>query len=685
MKRQLQTYIKLGGCVVVGALLIGCGDLEVGGGEKEADGGTNGPADLDGGGADGDSFGGPIEDLGGRKVIKPAAGYLQGQNAVVYELGSSSFVKGNKPNPSEALAGRTAGAAPVHPMYFFFNDAGDPLFAKPEKNPATGQFFMKGGKDLRTSNAFKLIDAKNEGREPDLLMDGARGSADYQRPLVDVLPNGVDARGELYSGIWEVVKVKVPRTFQADSVHDAAELLTVAAKPGSGIQLERSGFAINCPIVDARAYVVPSVSAYSADDLRIPQPQVELWYRKKRVDCFLANGWETLGTTIQGKTADEDVYRLHRTNENDERIQTFDIDVVPGTAGQTGSLVAPVGLMFVPHAVLYDVDKYFSDFRILAGPAPRRHKSDPPGYRPVRWLWNLEISATNGGDLVSAMSLKEAKLLDPRYIAANRFAPRKEILAVNVGLVSKEVSCLNATLAMDPCARLGLACSSLQDGPRNFCEEKKVRYNALCGPSIAKCSEFIHLVTDTAGQRQPDTVEDWFFNGARPSDDAKRAAFESKVPRDVIDYREALRLRGRRIVERGSSSLYECASDDTGVGRCLLSCDNEMLNENAGKSIETAVDVQGEKRTVTLPLDSRCGGKLMPGFSCSMPGPNEWSGVCRRECPTGQDPVATCKVPAKMWLWDDQTEFDLAQGTSCGSSGALQGCLLPTPTQTLSQ
>jgi hypothetical protein len=247
MQRQLRTYIRLSGCIVTGAVLIGCGDLEVGGGAFETDGGTIGASALDGGGADAASVGGPIEDLGGRKLIKPAPAYLQGQNAVVYEFGASYFVKGNKPNPSEALAGRTAGAAPVHPMYFFFNEAGDPLFAKPEKNPATGQFFMKGGKDLRTSNSFKRVDAKNEGREPELLMDGARGSADYQRPLIDILPNEIDARGELYSGIWEVVKVKVPRTFQADSVHDAAELLAVAGKAGSGIQIERSGFRDQLP------------------------------------------------------------------------------------------------------------------------------------------------------------------------------------------------------------------------------------------------------------------------------------------------------------------------------------------------------------------------------------------------------------------------------------------------------
>jgi len=607
------------------------------------------------------------------------------------------------PNPKEALAGRTAGAAPVHPMYFFFNEAGDPLFAKPEKNPATGQFFMKGGKDLRTSNSFKRIDAKKEGREPGLLTDGARGSADYQRPIIDVLPMRVDARGELYSGVWEIVKVKVPRTFQADSVHDASELLAVAAKPGSGIQLERSGVAINCPVVDARTYVVPSVSAYSSDDLRIPQPQVELWYRKKRVDCFLANGWETLGATTQGKTSDDDAYRLFRANENDERIQTFDIDVVPGPTGQAGSLVAPVGLMFIPHAVLEGDDKYFADFRILSGPPPRRRKSDPPGYRAVRWLWNIEIVAANGGDPVNARTLAEAQLLDPRLIPANRLAPRKETLSVNVGLSAKELKCLNATEAMDPCSRIGLVCSALQNGTWSVCEAKKVRYNALCGPAIAQCRDVVQrpvistvdLGNDASGKpiqdpnativQRGDVTEDWLVNGRIPlATAAEIAEFEARVPQEVRDFAKARQLQNHRIIER-SGTLYTCASDDTGVGRCLLSCSDYKLNEDAGKTVLTSIDVEGVKREVTLPIDSRCGGTFMPGFTCSTSLPNDLGGVCRRECLGGQDSVATCKVPAKMWLWDNQTEFDLAQGTSCGSIGPYQGCLIPTPSQSLSQ
>lgn len=644
--------------------LTSCGDLQVGGGTPD-DAGADVDALESGDGGVAHSL---FVDLGGRNIIKPKPAFLRGEGATFYDFGNVNFVKGNMPNATEALAGRTAGAAPVFPMYFFFTEKGEPLFAKPEKNTATGQFFMKGGKDVRTIDGFARLQAQQEGREEDLWLDERRGSADYQRPLVDVLPGGSDVRGEKYSGLWEVVKVRVPNGFDPDSVKDVPSLLAAASGASSGIKIEPSGFAINCPIVDARAYVVPTISAYAVSDRRIPQPQIELWHRAKRVDCFLVNGWETLGETIAGGTAEQDTYRLFDSAQDDRRVQTLDIDVVPAPAGQTHALVAPVGLLIVPHTMFLDVEKFYNDLALLAGPVPRRKKTDAPGYRPIRWLWNLEIEAL-AVEAATERGLRQSGLLDPRQIPASRLSPRKELIVKNIGLTSGLVRCEGATPNADPCAKIGMECGLLNGTQLGFCGAKRVRYNALCGPAIAQCREAVQTGGPKLGAK--DVVETWFFNGQATAEELEQV--RSRVGDELIEAQQELLRKSQRLIQRGAG-IYSCAANETGVGRCLFSC-NGGFNDDAGRVV-TIVD--GSGTSISLPLDSRCGGKFMPGYACS-----QETLLCIRPCTPAT--ATRCGVKTNIWYSDEQTDPNVAQGTSCITAGTLQACLLPTPSQSLSQ
>lgn len=672
--RRLRRCTRLWLCTAVA--LTSCGDLDVGGGQQDA----GNALDASGGGDAAAVTPSLFVDLGGRNIVKTKPAFLRGEGATLYDFGAVSFVKGNMPNAAEALAGRTAGAAPTFPMYFFFNEKGEPLFARPEKNSATGQYFMKGGKGVQTVDDFTRLKAKQEGREDELLLDPRRASADYQRPLVDVLPGGMDVRGEKYSGLWEVVKVRVPNGFDPDSVKDVPSLLAAAAGASSGIKIEPSGFAINCPVVDARTYVVPTISAYAVGDRRIPQPQVELWHRKKRVDCFLVNGWETLGETIAGATAEQDTYRLFDAGQDDQRVQTFDIDVVPAPAGQVGALVAPVGLMFVPHAVFVDLDKYYDELSIIAGPAPRRKKADPPGYRPIRWLWNLEMEdlTTEGAN---EYTLRRSGLLDPRMIPVSRFAPRKDLVLRNVGLAGGLIACDGATPNSDPCSAMAMQCGLLNGTQIRFCGAKRVRYNALCGPAIAQCRETIQVRASPRDSQTvdlsvlPDILENWLFNGLAPPEESEQ--IKSKVGDELVTAHRMLREMNRRLIDRGDG-IYVCAADDTGVGRCLFTCDATRSNYQAGEVATMSVNVNGASTSVTLPLDSRCGGKFMPGYACSKETP-----VCLRPCSAAT--ADSCSAPTNIWYSDEQSNPNLAQGTTCSTIGAFQGCLLLTPSQALSR
>src|SRR5262249_22723248 len=95
-----------------------------------------------------------------------------------------------------------------------------------------------------------------------------------QHPIVDLIPGKSG-----YTGLWEVVKVKVPRGYSVDSVKS---FQTVKA---AGYKLEYPGVVINCPIIDVDAAVQPGVSVP-----RAPFGRLRTWYRTQYADCEIVEG-----------------------------------------------------------------------------------------------------------------------------------------------------------------------------------------------------------------------------------------------------------------------------------------------------------------------------------------------------------------------------------------------------------
>jgi hypothetical protein len=105
---------------------------------------------------------------------------------------------------------------------------------------------------------------------------------------------------------------------------------------------------INCPVVDERTNVIPSALANN-----IPRPRVQIWYRTRLGECYLVNGWETLGEVVdetQPATAPGNL-RLFGTAETGKRVATLDAlsyPVGPGQAVETQSVTAAVAKLYTP-------------------------------------------------------------------------------------------------------------------------------------------------------------------------------------------------------------------------------------------------------------------------------------------------------------------------------------------------
>lgn len=549
-------------------------------------------------------------------------GFLAGESVRYHNLGTSSFTRGGPPQAQLALTGTATGSAPVHPMYFFFDEDGAPLLAPLWKQEATGQFFIRPR------------DAKH----------------DFHKPIIDLAT--ADIAPESYSGLWQVVKVIVPKGHKPNAITTAADLYAASKRNRANVKIVPTAFAINCPLVAPRAHVVPNVTAYEGDSVRIPQPQMELWYRGNSVECFLANGWETLGRAVWDDTGTSHLYQLLSFHEDEARVQTFDVQQVAGTGDKPIRLVAPVGLLFVPHTRVLGQDIFFEDVAVFAGPPPRRRREDPLGYRPIRWIWNLEVKASEDEPL-NATTFRWSGLTDASRLEPNKLSPRQPISVINAPLSGGEVTCEGDQEGADPCASLGLVCDRRQGGHRAVCALPKVRYGAPCGPSLGQCRKTVEPT---------DKIEPWFVQGRRTPE-----AIEMVPP-------EAIAARSNApIVSVDQHEIYRCVAQANEVGRCLLSCDPNQRNFLRGQTITMFRD---EKHDALLEfaLDSRCGGALMPGFACE-----PQIKVCVRSCTVEVPDSNVCALPTPMWLSEDLMDVDLAKNTTCRKSGEVSACFHVSP------
>ncbi len=505
----------------------------------------------------------------------------------------------------------------VEPMYFFFNSEGRPLFSRPARETRDNTDWMKGGKTVLDPNPKDFCrgvgDDKNEctrlnnvegakkypARRRDLWVDPNRGNvADYQRPIVDVLPGESAGRPLSYSGFWEVVEVIVPKDYEPDAIKQA-ETLQRAIDDGK-FSVRRTSKVIDCPLLDERTYVTAGVA-----DRSIPRPRIELWYRRKLAFCYLVHGWETLGT---------DNRELFFAGQDTERVQTFDVSPLRLGSGKAETTVisVPIGRAYEPIIL---TDNQSGDVptvtriaeNVLTRGRPRHTQADPPGYTPLRWMHDFEVEGgsfqtPDGKNKVltyeyGAGNIKSVGTLDlsqtrPRIDGAT---PVVRNLPLAGGLIPCSLPknpvtvrgknldrCGNLAInprdpaddkyvdpANDPvCKAAGLECNK----DTCFCDLPYVGYGQACGASLARCSPEKDSLSETGSRCFPP----WggFCHLGCDGSNQRAMENEGKELKDQVD------SRCRGILG------YVCFR---GLGLCLKTCDENVSDDKMQCKAETSI------------------------------------------------------------------------------------------------
>jgi hypothetical protein len=595
------------------------------------------------------------------REINPFGGWMNGVRAQYYDFGIVGSVKK-----------RTDTAVPdyavVNPMYFFFNSAGQPLFSKPIYERRTGLWHMRGGVRVLDPNPPNSS-AKNvpySVRIRNELVDSARGTSDYQRPIVDVLQHVQPG----YSGLWEIWEVIAPDDYQPDAIKSYATLRTAL---DSGWQLTRTQRVINCPVIDDRQYVAPTATWYG-----MPHPRIELWYRTKQGSCFLTDGWLALGD-FNGT--------LYKANSNARRLNTFDVisyTIGNGPSART-TIVSPISRMFQPKVTVANQDptRGATDIRYVGDNVteslPKLNGGDPPGYRPIRWLWDLRVPQDPPYESGTYKALEQ---MDPAMLSARSGPFTKNIPLIGLWYGCKtnadcaghphgpgpELQCNqipNSDLGLsDPPADKLLAANnnvaaaqlallvSREGGPR--CDVPAARFGEYCAPGIARCELD---VKSTASTTYPE--------------------------------KDSITVAGAEVKYSASGLVGGYTCQPKGTGYCYMRCDSDV-GAGSGKAIDIMVTYTGpdnRKKTEksTLPIDVRCGN--IPGYRCltptvtagNLPVPTR-ERVCLRQCDTARpdtfndefcgasgnplDPKIKTDV-----IINDRVAGDVQKGMTCSNRG----------------
>lgn len=572
--------------------------------------------------------------------IRPHMGWMNDARAEYYDFGLVGTVR-------KRTSTSTPDYAVVHPMYFFFDSQRRPLFSRPIYEKRTGLWHMRGGKKVLDPNP---ADAKDrQGNYVDRnqvysirtrreLVDPLRKISDYQRPIIDRLHNNSD-----YSGLWEIWEVTAPDGYEPDAIK-SWETLEKGVSAGE-FGLRRTQKVINCPVLDDRMYVQPTAMWYG-----IPRPRIEIWYRTKQGSCFLANGWETLGDA-NGVP--------YRANSDSSRVDTFDVirfSIGEGTGKRT-TVIAPVGKLWQPRVRVEGQDpsrsavdiRYVGDF--LSDATPRRTHGDPPGYRPIRWMWDIVVPQDPPYE---PGTFKRADVIDPAQLTA-----RSGPFTRNFPLIGVAVSCNSDKecegLAAAPGIPLecnkspsieiavgepqpGKTVESLmrdrEGGPR--CDVPAVRFGEFCSPGIGRCALDVKGLPDEKPQ-----------------------------------------FMGRPLA--GVLPGYSCHPNPTGY--CYFRCDGDQSNASSSmRAMEVDITYEGpdgRKRTdkARLSFDSRCGN--IPGYACltpsGTPAPPTKMRVCMRTCSSSNPEKFNqilCQLDVNVGVNEKVTEDDnIQRGMTCSNRG----------------
>jgi hypothetical protein len=458
--------------------------------------------------------------------IEANPGYLGGQFAEYYDFGLVPSVVD--------LATAVPKSVRVQPMYFFFDLQGRPLFAPPVRELRNGVDWIRGGQDVLDVNpkdycegaadqeaCKRLNEAEKRKSYPlrrrDPLIDPNRSVDDYQRPLVDLHPlNQGTGAATQYTGLWEIVEVTAPASYVPDSIKHVATLQRALAS--GKFRLRQTGKVINCPMVDERTYVNRGLTAR-----RVFHPRIEIWYRRLLSYCFLANGWETLGR--------EDGVRYFADSDS-ERLDTFDVSRFRLGEGPSATerVEVPVGRAYEPAIIVSDQSDVnpatFTRvaFNVITTSRPRQGFGDPPGYTPMRWMFDVpapddyqtgawksedELDLTNALPRRRSPTFPIVKNLPARGVAPRcSFPPVPGYAKEGTNPLDEDWKCGVLKPDPDPSRPAGNfivdsrgdpACNaerdplSAKDPPLEcnpdtcFCDAPYVGYGQACGPGIAQC------------------------------------------------------------------------------------------------------------------------------------------------------------------------------------------------------
>ncbi len=607
--------------------------------------------------------------------VRPLRGWMNGQRAEYYDFGLVNHVR------RRSTAGATLREADYsvpHPMYLFYDVNGNPMFSAPDQDTRSKIWYLRGGKDVPRANP-RGDAAKNvpySVRVRDRKADPSRGNvSDYQRPIVDRINQNTD-----YSGLWEIYEVKdLTGSYEPDAIKSVDTLQK--AIDAKKFEVNRTGLVVDCPLIDARTYVTPSTMRFNAaSGIEVPRPRVELWYKTKLGACFLVHGWEVIGGE-DGKP--------YKYKQKAARVDSFDViryTIGEGVAARS-SVAVPVGKSYQPTVRVANQDpsarsfdlRYGSSF--LTDSVPRHLASDPPGYRPIRWLWDVRVAQDPPFE-AGALDFRDVNKLDPAQISARDAATT--VWTKNFPLIGTAIKCdgpgddakclgglqCNAYPDSDISLNEAPAGKSMQEltnqrenGPR--CDEPQVGFGEYCAPGVARCME----------QTPVGSEEDKAIASLLP-------AVVGPVPTKQV---------GSMISPDGVATGrgYIC-SQRGGPGFCTLRCDGALTAPNATSGARVDLTLTFElpsqaaktTRTETVkPLvDSRCGTRKvkgggadgttdfyqMLGYSCQNPSGNsstkQW--VCVRTC-SSQDSENKNKALCDYPLVEDSSPLNL--------SGKLQG------------
>jgi hypothetical protein len=668
-------------------------------------------------------------------IIAPKRGWANGVRIEYYDFGAVGHVRQRDGKGSELKAPAYAN---VYPMYFFFDSQGRPMFSKPAYDGRSGVWTMKGGHNPTnpTPVAPPTTDADRASyygtvylrRPRDVLFDDGRGSSDFQRPVIDTLGN--NSADPTNTGLWEVVEITVnDRGYQPDSIKTAA---TIRAGLSDGrLSQRRTGRVINCPVVDERTNVIPSSMANN-----IPRPRVEVWYRTKLGQCYLVNGWETIGETIDesAPATDPANLRLFGTADFDKRVSTLDASsytVGAGQIGETQSVTAAVGKLYMPTLSAGSaVFRYANDD--LAVALPRHKASDPGGYSPIAWLWDMNLPPAPP---YQAGSVRDIATVDLTTVAARDVATT--VWTNNVAIIGAATACTT-----DADCKWGMGCNLMPDddiaatvpdagtnvvdmmiaregGPR--CDVPAVGYGQYCARGVSRCE-----VQSPSGGDNESRLKTIGVAVAGPTftvhadQKAAQAAFDTATSiSQGVDPKDPIRVIGAAEQAAAMASLpglqstlnaantkaayydgfgyttdfggygYFCYPPVLGTsnpptlgGFCHIRCDAGASATASSVTVDLLPGDPGELMNVYAG-EARCGGLNMLGYKClpTTAGYPDRERVCMRVCNqrnTLNQSAAVCSYPFNQTpdaSGNPNTSFSLSKGQPARSAIVGQACV----------